>query len=516
MVNIGTHLTYASVRWPEKAAIVFEGKRWSFSQLNRLANQAANAFLAIGVERGDRVAVLTWNLPEQVASFYGLLKIGAVAVPINYRLASNEVKYIIDNCEAKVLLFDEDCRTTVEPIKADLPSVKRSIYIGDRPQFGDLGFQTFMDAASDVEPEVRASDYDPAFIMYTSGTTGHPKGAVRSHFAEMMGAVIHSLQCGYRHDDIGLHNKPLFHIAQLQNQLIPFILYGATAVMTRGFDAHETLSLVERERISILHGVPTQLVMMMQMDLSKYDLSSLQIGLYGGQTLNDHTTRECKSLFNRAFYNMYGATEITTVLGVDYHLRPDKIGSVGRDMVHVKTRIVRSGSTDPADLVRPGEVGQLIAQTPAMMTEYFRMPERTSKTIRGGWYFTGDASVADEEGFVTVLGRVDHTIKSGGENIHPSEVENVLFEHPGIADAAVVGLPSNKWGEVVCAAIIRKDQALTAEALEQYCIESRDLANFKRPRHYFFVDEIPSNSTGKVERGKLKTQLTANLLKQLD
>lgn len=507
MINIGSHLRYAATRWPDKPALIFENKRWTFRFLNNLANRAAHAFLASGIGRGDRVAILTWNLPEQVASFYGLLKIGAVAVPVSYRLASNEIKYIVENCEAKLLLFDEDCRAAIEPISEDLRRTAKLVYIGTKPRAGDFSFHHFVEAASDGEPEIGAGDADPAFIMYTSGTTGRPKGAVRSHYAEMMGAIIHSLQCGYSHDDITIHNKPLFHIAQLQLQLIPFIMKGGTAVMTRGFDAHETLSLVGKERISVLHGVPTQLVMMMQMDLTNYDLSSLEVGHYGGQTLSDHTTRECMKLFPKAFYNMYGATEITTVLGLDNRARPDRMGSVGREMVNVKTRIIRSGATELADVVQPGEAGQLIVQTPAMMTEYFRMPERTSHAIRDGWYFTGDLSIADDEGFVTVLGRMDHTIKSGGENIHPSEVENVLFEHPGVANAAVVGLRSQKWGEVVCAAIVRRDQGLTAEALEAYCLESPDLANFKRPRHYFFVDNVPSNSTGKVEREQLKAQL---------
>jgi fatty-acyl-CoA synthase len=167
-------------------------------------------------------------------------------------------------------------------------------------------------------------------------------------------------------------------------------------------------------------------------------------------------------------------------------------------------------------MAAPGENGQVIVGGPSLMTEYYHMPERTASSLRNGFYFTGDAAFSDDEGFITVLGRIDHTIKSGGENIHPSEIENVLFEHPGIASAAVVGLPSKKWGDVVSAAIVRKNPELTADALEQFCLDSADLANFKRPRHYFFVDEIPSNPTGKVERHKLKEMLIASLPAPLD
>jgi fatty-acyl-CoA synthase len=515
-VNIGSTLTSSAFRWPNKECLVFEGRRWTFRAFNQFANRAAHAFAARGIGKGDKVAFLTWNLPEQVASFYGLLKIGAVPVPVNYRLAANEVKYIVDNCEAKILVFEESLRERVAPIARELRHVEHLVYVGDRPEGKEIPFERFLDGASDAEPRVAASDEDPAFIMYTSGTTGLPKGVVRSHRAELMGAMIQSAECNFRHDDIIIHNKPLFHIAQLQLQVLPFILFGGTGIMTRGFDVHETLSLVESERITCLHGVPTQMVMMMQADLTRYDLSSLRMGFYGGQTLNDQTTLACMRLFPDSFQNIYGATEVLSVIGVDYRRRPDKLGAVGHALANIGARIVKAGSTDPDDVVATGEQGQVIISGPSLMTEYYRMPERTASALRDGWYFTGDAAFQDDEGFMTVLGRIDHTIKSGGENIHPSEVENVLFEHPGIANAAVVGLPSRKWGDVVAAAIIRKDPALTAEALEQYCVASPDLANFKRPRHYFFVDEIPSNPTGKVERHKLKEVLVASLAGPLD
>ena len=352
--------------------------------------------------------------------------------------------------------------------------------------------------------------------MYTSGTTGLPKGVVRTHLAELFGSMTMAQECGFRQDDRILNNKPLFHIAQLQLQFLPFVHLGATNVLTRGFDVEETLSLVESERLTCLHGVPTQMVMMVQADLSKYDLSSLRCGFYGGQTLADDVTRKCMTLFPDLFLNVYGFTEGLTVNACDYRRHPDKLGSVGQAAINMEVRIVRDGAIEPDDVVAPGEVGELIARGPRIMKEYFRQPERTAAALRKGWYFSGDAAYSDEAGFVTVMGRLDHTIKTGGENVHPSEVENVLFDHHAIADAAVVGLPSSKWGQAVCAAITPKDPGLTADALDQYCRESPDLADFKRPRHYFFLDEIPSNSTGKVERGRLKEKLLGLLERPLD
>jgi fatty-acyl-CoA synthase len=178
--------------------------------------------------------------------------------------------------------------------------------------------------------------------------------------------------------------------------------------------------------------------------------------------------------------------------------------------------VIRTDSKDPEAICKPGEIGELITRGPSLLSGYYRLPERSKAAFARGWFLSGDAAVTDDQGFITVMGRMDHTIKSGAENIHPSEIENVLFKHPGIANAAAVGLPSRKWGQVVCAAIVRKDPNLTDKALDAFCRASQDLAAFKRPRHYFFIDEIPSNPTGKVERGKLKDLLLKDIDKELE
>jgi fatty-acyl-CoA synthase len=514
-MNLAATLTQAAHKWPDKIALVFEGRRWTYAQWNRWVNRAAHAFHAAGIGKGDRVAFLTYNLPEQITGFYALMKIGAVPVPINYRLAANEVKYILDDSRARILVFEEALRAPVTAIKNDL-AVEKLVYIGATPEGTEIPFERFVAPGSEREPDAQVGWHDPAFIMYTSGTTGRPKGVVRSHLAELMGAMIMALECGFRHDDVLLNNKPLYHIAQLQIQLIPFVQLGGTNVLTRGFDVHETLSLVGTERITVLHGVPTQMVMLVAADLSRYDLRSLRCGFFGGQTLADDVTRKCLALFPEYFANIYGSTEALVVTTGDYRRHPDKLGSVGKAAVNMEVRLIRADSRDPDDLCKPGEAGQLITRGPSLMTEYFGLPERTAAAFAQGWFLSGDAAFADDQGFITVLGRMDHTIKSGAENIHPSEVENVLFKHPGVANAAAVGLPSRKWGQAVCAAIVRRDPNLTAAMLDEFCKASPDLAAFKRPRHYYFVDEIPANPTGKVERGKLKEQLLARLPGELD
>ena len=505
-MNLAETLTQAALKTPEKTALVFEGRRWSYAQWNCWVNKTAHAFHAAGIRKGDHVALLTYNLPEQVTTFYALMKLGAVPVPINYRLAANEVKYIVDDSKARILLFEEALRAPVAAIRDSL-SVEKLLYVGPKPEGKEIPFERFVEPGSEREPQIVGDWHDPAFIMYTSGTTGRPKGVVRSHLAEIMGSVSMVMECGFRADDVILNNKPLFHIAQLQLQFIPFVHLGATNVLTRGFDVDETLSLVGKERITVLHGVPTQMVMMVGADLSKYDLSTLRCGFFGGQTLADDVTRKVMAWFPEYFGNVYGSTEALMVTACDYRRVPDKLGSVGKASVNMEVRVIRADGRDPDDLCKPGEIGQLITRGPSLLTEYFGLPDRTAAAFAKGWFMSGDAAVLDDEGFITVMGRMDHTIKSGGENIHPSEIENVLFKHPGIANAAAVGLPSRKWGQVVCAAIIRKDPKLDASALDAFCLSSPDLADFKRPRHYFFVDEIPSNPTGKVERGKLKDLL---------
>jgi fatty-acyl-CoA synthase len=514
-MNLAATLTQAAQNWPDKTALVFEGRRWTYAQWNRAVNKAAHAFRAAGIGKGDRVAFLTYNLPEQVTGFYALLKIGAVPVPINYRLAANEAKYIVDDSGARILVFEEALRAPVMAIKGDL-AVEKLVYIGAKPEGAEIPFEAFVEPGSEAEPEAPVDRGDPAFIMYTSGTTGRPKGVVRSHIAEVMGGMVMAIECGFRHDDIILNNKPLFHIAQLQLQFVPFVQLGATNVLTRAFDVHETLSLVGAERLTVLHGVPTQMVMLAAADLSKYALGSLRCGFYGGQTLADDVTRKCMALFPGYFANVYGSTEALAVTACDYRRHPRKLGSVGKAVVNMDVRVIRTDSVDPDDLCQPGEIGQLITRGPTLLTGYFGLPERTASAFRKGWFCSGDAALVDDEGFITVMGRMDHTIKSGGENIHPSEIENVLFKHPDIANAAAVGLPSRKWGQAVCAAIVRRDPRLTPEVLDEFCRASPDLASFKRPRHYFFVDEIPANPTGKVERGKLKELLIARLPAPLD
>lgn len=510
-MNIGVSLTNAALRWPDKVGIVFEEQRWTFSEFNRLANRIANAFEVAGVGEGDRVTFVMANAPEQLAAFYGLLKLGAIPVPVNFRLAANEIKYIINNSRSRVVVCDERTQETIIGMRDELGEIRTILHVRGVSGEGAISLKDFIAPASDREPQVHGGGEAPAFIMYTSGTTGAPKGVVRSHRAELIGALYQALESGLSHDDVTIHNLPLFHIAQLQLQVMPLIMLGARGIITPTFDVEKSLRLVEKERVTCQHSVPTQMVMMQNADRSKYDLSSLRKGSFGGQTLNQQTTTEFMQMYPDSFLHTYGSTEALAVFGCNYRKRPDKIGTVGHPFPNVEPRIVHPGSRNPEEVVAHGEAGELIFRSPTLFNEYFDMPEKTATTVIDGWYYTGDSAYLDPDGFTIVLGRMDHTIKSGAENIHPSEVESVLFKHKKVANAAVVGLPSRKWGQVVCAAIVRKDPGLSAEEIDRFCLDNADLANFKRPKHYFFVEDIPSNATGKVERTKLRDLLLERL-----
>lgn len=504
-MNVGQHLVTTAHAFPGKVALHFEGADWTFRALNDLANRVANAFAARGIGAGDRVAVLTWNLPEQVATFYGLLRIGAVPVPVNYRLAANEVRYILANSGAKFLLIDDDTLSIAADLvgRTEVPM----ILIGQSEAGFATPFYSFIEGASDRQPPLRGEGSDIAFIMYTSGTTGLPKGVMRSHAAETIGAMQMAQACGFRATDVGIHNKPLFHIAQLQLQLIPYILIGASAVLTRGFDVDETMSAVARHRVTSLHGVPTQIVMLLNHDLSRYDTSSLRLGFFGGQTLNEAALQQFMGLFPEEFRNVYGATEVLAVSTCNLFLHRNRLSAAGFAVPGAEVRILRPGATDPEDQAAPGETGEIAVRTAAVMSGYLGLPERTARQLVRGWYLTGDGGTLTEDGCLSVFGRQDFTIKSGGENVHPSEVENTLSRHPGIRDVAVVGLPSKTWGEVICAAVVARDPGLSAADLDAFCLQSPDLANFKRPRHWAFVSEIPGNTTGKVDRRRLAEDL---------
>ena len=299
-MNLAQTLTQSAANWPDKTALVFEGRRWTYAQWNRAVNKAAHAFRAAGIGKGDRVAFLTYNLPEQVTGFYALMKIGAVPVPINYRLAANEVKYIVDDSKARILVFEEALR---DPVAADPGSPFRQSIDLCRSQTrrpGDRRSRSSSRRASRPSPRPRSAGTTPPSSCTPPARPAGRRASCARTSPRSWAAMRCRSNAAFAHDDTILNNKPLFHIAQLHLQFVPFVHLGATNVLTRGFDVHETLSLVGSERITVLHGVPTQMVMMIGADLSKYDLRSLRCGFFGGQTLADDVTRKCHGAGSRS------------------------------------------------------------------------------------------------------------------------------------------------------------------------------------------------------------------------
>jgi fatty-acyl-CoA synthase len=360
-----------------------------------------------------------------------------------------------------------------------------------------------------VESNVQESD--TYAIMYTSGTTGRPKGVIHLHreIAEQSLIVISATRL--EAFDVGLVTAPMFHCAELHCAVIPRIHVGASNVILHHFEPKKVLQLIQEEKVSKFFAAPTMWNMLLQENLNEYNLKSLKLGLYGAAPMAPALVRACHEQLGISLVQAYGMTEMgpaITFLSEKDQLR--KAGSAGQACLNHEIRIVRpneNGPSDPDDVVQAGETGEIIVKGPCMMKGYFHREEATQYSMYKGWYHSGDIGYLDEEGYLWVIDRVDDMIISGGENIYPREVEDVLYEHNGILDIAVVGLPDDRWGETVTAFVVKKDPSLTEEELDQWCQSSSMLARYKRPRKYMFVEALPRNASGKIQKFVLRKQI---------
>ncbi|HYB32357.1 MAG TPA: fatty acyl-CoA synthetase [Steroidobacteraceae bacterium] len=509
--GIGELVARSAARCPEKTALVYGPQRYSYRELDATINGAAGALAAHGLARGDRVALLSHNNDAWVVLFFALARLGVISVPINFMLNAAEVAYILEHCTARGLIVEDRLRGIAEAAlgRARTQITLRAVIRQDRapvpPGWDDVA--QWLRAASAPGAPVTVAEEEPIQIMYTSGTESRPKGATlssRNYLAQYLSCIV-DLEAGA--DDVDLHPMPLYHCAQLHAFLSPGLFLGSTNVLLPAADPAQILAAIERERVTRLFCPPTVWIGLLQhADFGARDLTSLTKGYFGASAMPTEVIRElARRLPALELFNCYGQTEmapLTTVLKPRDQLR--KLGSVGRPVVNVETRIV----DDEDRPVPAGTVGEIVHRGPQVMLGYWKDADQSAAAFRNGWFHSGDLGVFDQEGFLRVVDRKKDMIKCGGENVASREVEEVLYQHPDVAEAAVVGVPDPRWIEAVAAAVVLRPRAgVTPGGLIGFCRER--LAGYKTPKRIVLLERLPKNASGKILKRELRAQLAA-------
>jgi fatty-acyl-CoA synthase len=483
---------------PERTAYVIGPHRVTYRRFNETANRLAHALAALGVGRGDRVATLARNRVEYPAIYFAVAKLGAIHVPVNFRYKPQEIRYTLAQSEAKVALVADEFTEAVGDLRAELPALRHVIAL-DGAGPGNLA--DLLARAAATEPAVAVDERDPHVMLYTSGTTGDPKGALLSHRTYVLQAAQTQANTGLGEDDVGLCMFPMFHMGGWALPL-GYWSNGGTVVIMERAEPGEILRAAERERVTYLYLIPTLYNAVLALpEFERTRLDSLRALGSGTQVMTEAQVRTIIDRFrNPNLFIMYGQTEAGPVAS----LRPcdvlRKPTSVGRPVLNVDVRVVDADDRD----VAPGTAGEIVCRSEFNMLGYWRLPEATAETLRGGWVHTGDLGVLDDEGFLHIAGRKKELIKCGGENIFPAEVERCLLAHPAIAEAAVLGIPDADWGEIAVAAVVRRPGVTLSEDDVVAHVKSQ-LAGYKKPRQVRFMDALPRTaSTGQVQKALLR------------
>jgi fatty-acyl-CoA synthase len=480
------------------------GRRYTYQELNARANRLANWMRnGLGVQKGDRVSILAHNGVAYLDLFYGLAKIGAIFAPLNWRLVARELTYILNDCQPKVLITGPEFTDVLTEMRPDL-SVTHHVTLEGAEIEDAQAYASGLEQASAAEPERPALHEDDTYaILYTSGTTGRPKGAMIPHRQIVWNCINTLVSWGLREDDVSPVFTPLFHAGGLFAFLTPILYAGGRIVLSRTFDLEESLRAIVEERCTVILGVPT--IFQMWMNTPYYQQASfdhVRFFISGGAPLPVPLVAAWLEQKSGVFRQGYGLTEVgANCFSMTDEESVTKMGAVGKPIFHSRMRLVDEQGQD----VPRGETGELLIAGPHVCTGYWHNPEASAKAIRDGWFHTGDMARQDADGYFYIAGRLKDMIISGGENVYAAEVEAVFREHPAVADAALIGQPDEKWGEVGLMIVVPEEGvAPTEQELVEFCREH--LARFKVPKRVLFTHELPYSPYGKVMKEALKKE----------
>jgi len=505
-VNIGEWITKRAIIQPDKPFLAEKDKTYNNRRFNERVNKAANALINLGIMKGDRVALLMSNCSEFLEIFFACAKTGAIMVPLNFRLAAPELLYILKDSAPDILIYSAEFAPKVGEIKKAGVALKKYLKHGAGEITGDESLIDFLEKNSPQEPPLleEVELKDPLFIMYTSGTTGDPKGAVLTHQNILFGAIHSLLGYGVDRSYKSLVVAPLFHIGALAASVTPIIYAGGSVMLNSFYNAAEILNIIGREKINYMFAVPVMFQLMTEAEeWQTADLSHVNFFISGGAPIPLPVIKKYQEEKGVGFVQGYALTETGRLTSLDLDDSIRKAGSVGKEVFHVTLRIVDDKGSD----VAVNEPGEIIVKGPNVFAGYWNKEAATAAAMKGGWFHTGDMGRRDEEGFVYIAGRKVEMIISSGENIYPMEVERAIQSVPRVKEAAAVGMADAKRGEVVAAfVILRKDAVLKEDEL--LAALAGKIAHYKIPKKIIFVDEFPRNQAGKVLKRILKNRLT--------
>jgi acyl-CoA synthetase (AMP-forming)/AMP-acid ligase II len=493
-------LAHHATRTPDKAMTVFEGETTSYGEMAVRVAALARGLRRRGVGAGDVVGLLSYNSPEFLEVVFATNYLGAIAMPINWRLAAPEVRYILDHSGARALVCDDALVEVADEATKQMDTSPNRICTSDRAHPGWLPLPEVREPGDSTPVPVAGEDVHR--LMYTSGTTGRPKGVMITHANLSWKNLAHIVEFGFTDADLGLACGPLYHVGALDLTTTSLLAVGATIVIHRSFDAGAVVAELEGSRVTTVWLAPAMVTAIMGLaDIDRRDLSSVRLIINGGEKMPIPLIERIQRTFPSAWFaDAYGLTE--TVSGdtfLDRHSIVTKLGSVGRPCLYLELDVWDQQGCP----VGPGERGEIVLRGPKVFKGYWRDPDATAAAFAGGWFHTGDVGVRDEDGYLFIVDRLKDMIVSGGENIAGSEVERVLYEHDAVLEAAVVGRSDDRWGEVpVAFVVLRPDASASSEALLEHC--RGQLARYKVPKEISFLDALPRNPSGKVLKRELR------------